>query len=399
MNQKILTTLYLIFALVLPWSLAAMQISLGLILFYNLILAVKNRELPFLKHPFFIFVSVYLFFSFLSALFSPDAGRSLRATVDTQWVLLLLPLLVFTKIDEGDLKLIMNTLIFSASLAAIYGIIQSISGYDVIRGQNLAGIGNFYRATGGYNFYLTFAGNQMLVFFPAFYLFIREKKWDRYKIILLTGVVLIFLSIVATFARSVWLALIFVLIAGLAMSGKKLFIKSIVPVVLLIVIVAVLFPEIPQRFLSSFNLAQNETRITIWKTALNMIADKPVFGIGSGFFTEKFDHYKTPGYYDTSTHAHNDYLNIAANNGILAAIAWMAMWGVWFFFILKRLRRNGISDFSKNLLTGIALAVAGILLAAFFQCYYTDLENNIMWIFLTGLGIQLFRQEQPENTS
>ncbi|MFQ5584553.1 MAG: hypothetical protein ACE5GL_08985, partial [Calditrichia bacterium] len=223
MKHKTLTILYLIFTFVLPWSLAAMQISLALILIYNLALAVRSRRIPFIKHPFFIPVFVYLFISFLSALFSPDIGRSLGATIDTQWVLLLLPLLVFTKINEGDLKLIMHTLIFSASLAAIYGIIQSISGYDVIRGQNLAGIGNFYRATGGYNFYLTFAGNQMLVFFPAFYLFIREKKWDRYKILLLAVVVLIFLSIVATFARSVWLALIFVLIAGLAMSGKKLF--------------------------------------------------------------------------------------------------------------------------------------------------------------------------------
>jgi len=62
-----------------------------------------------------------------------------------------------------------------------------------------------------------------------------------------------------------------------------------------------------------------EERLLPARYALHLIADFPVFGTGGGSFYTSFTRYRPPeiaGYYD---HAHNDYAEIASNDGLLAA--------------------------------------------------------------------------------
>jgi O-antigen ligase len=384
-------------AAVMPWSLAAMQIGFALIIAYNIFVAIKDRTFPLKYHPIFIIIFMFIAFCFLSSLFSKDVSRSFIAIVNTQWILLLIPVLVFTPLNEQQRNMVMRTLILSSAIAAIYSLFQFITGMDLFRGRQLANYGNYYRASGGYNFYLTFAGNQLMIFFPAFFLFLKEEKWNRTKTTYLLCSILILLGILATFARSAWIALILSLFIGLYFTRKRLLLKSLFPVTVFIIIVSIIFPELPNRFLSSFNLASNETRLTIWKTSLNMISNKPLFGIGSGFFSEVFDDYKAPGFYDTTTHAHNDYLNLAVNNGIFASILWIGIWIFWFFYAIRFLRSRIITKFDKFLLTSILMSILGILVAAFFQCYYTDLENNIFWLFLFAISLQIIFASDNEN--
>lgn len=60
-----------------------------------------------------------------------------------------------------------------------------------------------------------------------------------------------------------------------------------------------------------------EERLLPARYALHLIADFPVFGTGPGSFYTAFSRYRPPeiaGYYD---HAHNDYAEIASDNGLL----------------------------------------------------------------------------------
>ena len=148
-----------------------------------------------------------------------------------------------------------------------------------------------------------------------------------------------------------------------------------------------LVPEVRLRLFSLFDAGQNETRLNLWRTSLNMIAAHPLFGVGPGFFRDVFEIYKVYGFYDTIAHAHNDFLNVAANAGILTLLAWLAIWGEWFVSALRAMRIAG-DAFEKSVIWGALLAISGILFAALFQCYYTDLENNIVWWFVSILGYQ-----------
>ena len=122
-----------------------------------------------------------------------------------------------------------------------------------------------------------------------------------------------------------------------------------------------------------------------------MIKDHPWFGIGAGLFGETVKAYKVPGFYDSFAHAHNDHLHSMVTNGIFGLLAWISMWSAWFYYLYKSIKDSKISKLDRSLLTGIFLSFASILVAAFFQCYYLDLENNILWCFFLILGLQIMQ--------
>lgn len=139
--DKALRAAYFLWALLLPWSLAAMQIALGLVVAVTLLVIWQRRDLRPGNAPFFIMLGVYLLLAILSALIGPQPQHSLRALLDTEWPLLTLPLLALVEISGKDCKKILGVLIFSASVLSIYTFYQFFSGWDPIRGHGLAPIG------------------------------------------------------------------------------------------------------------------------------------------------------------------------------------------------------------------------------------------------------------------
>ena len=393
-SAKILTPFFMLWALVLPWSLAAMQIALGLLFAAAVVVAIKSRRLKFFNHPFLIFPGIYLLSQFLAALFSAEAGASLLAVVDTEWALFALPVLTAAALSAEDRQKILMALLFSAALAGGYAVFQFFSGTDLFRATALSPMGSFYRANGGYNFYLTLAGNELMAFCMAFAFLLPAGKEQKKSIFYALTALLILLGILATFARSTWIALIFVAGIGMFSVNRRLFLWGAVAMLIIVSGLAVAVPEIQERILSIFDASQNQTRLNLWKTSLTMVADNPFFGVGPGLFSDMFPLYKAPGFYDTTTHAHNDHINIAANSGLLGFLAWIAMWVAWFYYAVKTWRRPDVKTSDRRILLGAMLAVAGILIAGFFQCYYTDLENNIFWWFVVILGGQVIVQAE-----
>lgn len=84
-------------------------------------------------------------------------------------------------------------------------------------------------------------------------------------------------------------------------------------------------------------------RLVIWETAVHMIADRPWTGVGAGAFAHAYDHYSTRpddvfrsgGSYEGGVyHAHQMYLSIAAETGVLgglAALAAFVLGMVWYY--------------------------------------------------------------------
>lgn len=393
-SAKILTPFFMLWALVLPWSLAAMQIALGLLFAAAVVVAVKFRRLNFLGHPFLIFPGIYLLSQFMAAFFSGKISHSLLAVVNTEWALFALPVLAAAGLSAEERQKIIKVLLISAALAGGYAVFQSFSGTDFFRETPLSPMGSFYRANGGYNFYLTLAGNELMAFSMAFAFLLYKGNGQKSDLLYLATGLLILAGILATFARSAWIALVFM--AGLAtlVVNRRLFLWGGLGMAIIVAGIAVAVPEIQERILSIFDVSQNETRLNLWKTSLAMVADNPFFGVGPGLFSEMFPLYKAPGFYDTSTHAHNDHINVAANSGLLGFLAWAALWIAWFYYAFQAFRRPGVNTGDRRILLGVILAVAGILVAGFFQCYYTDLENNILWWFLVILGAQIMVQAQ-----
>ena len=95
-------------------------------------------------------------------------------------------------------------------------------------------------------------------------------------------------------------------------------------------VAALLLPSpISQRFYSSFDLQEgsNAGRIAIWSQALNVSENNPLLGVGIGNYPLAV---KASADYREPIYAHNTYLDIAVETGIVNMLVWALLLGVVF---------------------------------------------------------------------
>ena len=107
-----------------------------------------------------------------------------------------------------------------------------------------------------------------------------------------------------------------------------------------------------------------------------MIADHPLLGVGPGEVRTWYQHYRRPEAVRPSTgHLHNSAIQIAAERGLPALIAWMWLWVVFFregWRILGRTDRE--SPMRRALVCASLAGAAGFLVAGLFEHNFGDAE-------------------------
>lgn len=102
--------------------------------------------------------------------------------------------------------------------------------------------------------------------------------------------------------------------------------------------IAVRFSQIVQYFgvfdarsvdLNAENWAIVE-RMARWQSAWEMFTNNPLLGVGPGNYVVAYESYALPNWSDPLGHAHNYYLNMLAETGLLGAGAYLAMLALWF---------------------------------------------------------------------
>jgi O-antigen ligase len=99
-------------------------------------------------------------------------------------------------------------------------------------------------------------------------------------------------------------------------------------------------------------------RLAHWQAAQNMIMDRPYLGVGFGNYTAAYEQYRTLNWPIALGHAHNYYLNIFAETGILGLTAYLILWGsiaartLWVYGTRKGAR-------ARPLLSALAFGLLG----------------------------------------
>lgn len=72
-------------------------------------------------------------------------------------------------------------------------------------------------------------------------------------------------------------------------------------------------------------------RLAHWQAAINMWTDHPWLGVGPGNYATVYELYRLPRWQDALGHAHNVYLNIAGESGVLGLLGYLLLWaaGIW----------------------------------------------------------------------
>ena len=277
-----------------------------------------------------------------------------------------------------------------AGLTAVVSIVQFIFRWQAARA---AGV-DFYQAyvgrriSGLFSHWMTYSevGLIVLLALASFLLFSAHGR-RRTRVFWMGCGTLIGASLVLSFTRSVWLALLTGSVYLLWRWRKK----ALWALPILIFLAAVLSPGALRQRIASINPAANPARLLMWETGWNMIREHPWLGVGPERVGTRFEEFMPPleaerpnAYYG---HLHNMYIHYAAERGLPAAMAllWLLL-RVLFDCrnALARLPRGRGGD--RFLLHAASVATLGVMVVGFFDLTLGDSEILAVYLAVAALG-------------
>ena len=116
------------------------------------------------------------------------------------------------------------------------------------------------------------------------------------------------------------------------------------------------FAELP-----STEGVSSEMRVQIWKDTTHLIRDYPLFGCGAGSYASCFLKYKKVAPMQTVDYAHNDYLQVVAEFGIIGFVAGVVLVCRFLQLALRGARRASSADQRYVAIAGLGAMVAILL--------------------------------------
>lgn len=226
----------------------------------------------------------------------------------------------------------------------------------------------------------------------------RSWRYLRGPILMSAVALVLFWTMVTTLSRGAWIGLAFGVLVMILSLGKRAAsaIRLLVAGVVLIVLLAgvgVLPSVVSDRFdqlvsqLSVFdprgvtptpdNYAVVE-RMVHWQVAGNMFLSSPWTGVGIGNFNVLFTKFGVQGWPYSRGHAHNYYLNLLAEVGIVGLTGYMIMLITAFAVGFRALRR--VRDRGDTYGEAVVIGALGILTTFAFHNFFENLHALNMGI-------------------
>ncbi|WP_301860552.1 O-antigen ligase [uncultured Megasphaera sp.] len=270
--------------------------------------------------------------SLLSLAGSPHAlmGAAFHAFTVLQYLLLYMLISHFLQ-GRAERRLVIHVLLISACVVALYGLYQYA---HMLTLHEVEWVDSEAFPLLQRRMYSTLYNPNLLSAFLLMVMSIAAAMtiWSRHRgHRWMYGIVfaVLTLCLVLTYSRGAWLSAAgLVFFFGLIWDKRLWFSFLSVPAVLLFY-----HGGVARRLLSIFSRSEADTsvamRLDMWEGAIAMFGDHPVLGIGWGAFK-----YVYPMYNEfiqqagiTIYHAHNMYLNILAETGVIGFF-----FAMWFFF-------------------------------------------------------------------
>lgn len=282
----------------------------------------------------------------------------------------------------------MRTLAAFGALAALYGIVQHFTGIDLyrewlgrpLRVQRRIPTDPHFAVVGFFRNYLTFAHTLALPYSAALGLGLRsDGGWWIAAIVILT-------SIIFSTARGAWIAVVAATVVILALGRSRR--AALVTLALLTVAGGIVWQSTAfQREIGSiFALGgDNAGRVAIYRVNLDIIHDHPVFGLGFGRYqAAALPYYRKVEAADRRSHAHSNFLQIAAEAGLLALAAFGLVFATGLRFGFEGI--IGRAPPARATAAGAFGGIVGFLIGGLTQYTYGDGEVVLaMWCVMAVL--------------
>jgi len=201
-----------------------------------------------------------------------------------------------------------------------------------------------------------------------------------------------FYLLVLTKARGAYLGFLAALAPLTLLNIRKIFVLALVLIVALsaLVLINKALPTGTRGYSSTLDdvlsFASVSDRMVMWRNGWKIFMRHPVIGNGINTFFKHYAEVREDQYkYKKGSYAHNCYLQMAADTGIVGLVSFMLAMGV--FFVSSAFMINGMSDmFLRAVATGLLAALFGFLVHSFFDTNLYSL--NLAALFWSALGVE-----------
>lgn len=328
-----------------------------------------------------IFLGVYLVFVGLSFVFSSAKNVGLSEVVATFSVIGLYQLYAYSKIDwmEKFLKVVVS----AAVLSVVIGYFMYF--FEVEDRMYGPFFNILYHANEWPNAFALF----LLMAWPLVLFFVEKKK--EMVSALLVGVLLS--GILLTFSRGAFIALIGQTVLILIFFLKNIKFKQFLMGILAALFAVVLF--FGANFVRSFGhevldvgkraafegtaITSGQERVDFWLGAIKLASEKPALGWGPFSFRQAYAPIQKH-FLATSDHPHNFFLKIAAENGVIALLTFLAFLAT--FVIDVESRWKELTAIKRKQIIILGISILGGLAHSFIDYNFNFVANLMLWFLL-----------------
>jgi O-antigen ligase len=335
------------------FSISAFEPLALLLMLFWLVRGLTRREIMLPREG--LFGALILLLSALCLAAGGATSYPLAIKETLKWVLLVLAY-VFTRVtirDDRAVRRVLVALFLAGAAQALWGVVQ----FGLGIGPPAFAIGGFMRAYGNFGQPNPFAG-YLGTILPLALAMSLVPHPGRFRAVAVLALGMTALGILLSFSRGAWLGMaISVGVMLLAWSERA---RRLVPpmvVMLLVVIVLGMFGALPPVLanritsvtdnfgvfdvrtvtLTSENFAVVE-RMAHWQAGWAIFVDHPILGVGPGNYPAVYPNYYIPPWEAPLGHAHNYYLNMAAEAGVIGLVALLVVLIVAMRGLVRRLR-------------------------------------------------------------
>ncbi len=356
-----------------------------------ILLVVKKflKKEPFVSIPLKVPMLLFLCLGFLSFARSPYSYAIFEELLRFLSFFFLYILVLETVTNHKRKAVVLDSLTLVTFIVCVYGVLQRMGFYlfNWIPAGGLR-ISSFF---GNPNLFATY----LVAVIPLLFVLFLEKTKLRKVIAGITlGLALVCLTLTGT--RSAWVAFVasfifFILlirwIKAIRLNWENLLrFGTLLLIILLLVVfnwnmIAGRILQVTDPFGSVF------IRIHIWEVTLNIIKSTPILGTGLGTFQIEFPKFKYPDFdlevrIENLLHAHNEYLEILAEMGILGLGIFLWLMISFFGYAFKYLKNKG----GENLtVVGLISGIVAVLVASLFSVSLRWTGPAFIFWFLIGL--------------
>ena len=336
-----------------------------------------------------------------------EPAYALERILEFRWILIfyvMFQVMLEIKPERSTLKFVIP---FAATIAAV-NLFLYYAEIDFLTPWRY-GYGEFLRAGGFFANPMTFAHS--FVIFLSFLIgvtLVDFKQWNQQQ---KTSMVLILIfslmGLYLTFTRGVWFGFIGGLSIGLFLWKPK----YIVAMALAAILGFWSFYSVSPSFRSRIDRTTAEMngeseRKILWKAHGQIFRENPVFGAGYGQNTKQLARVYSEINAPAGTlisHAHNQYIHLAAGTGILGLLCYLGIWG---FFLKKSWdlwRWLATDSWDKGIALGLIIGQLAFMIGSLTEANFEHSKVRFMvmlaWAYVIYLTLKYNKNRASIKTS